>query len=66
MVRGRPGGNSYHHHETGAFSFSALIGLGGGGDWYSRPRSNNASISTGRFNDAEPQNSSLHDLFVDR
>jgi len=41
------GGNSYHYHETGAFSFSARIDLGGAGDWYSRGRPNNASISTG-------------------
>ena len=63
---GQSGGNSYHYHETGAFSFSALIDLGAGGDWYSRGRPNNASISTGRLNDAEPQNSSLHGLFIDR
>ena len=63
---GQSGGNSYHYHETGALSFVALIDLRGGGDWYSRGRPKTASISTGRLNDAEPQNSSLHDLFVDR
>ena len=60
------GGNGYHYHETGAFSFSALIDLGGGGDWYSRGRSNNASISTGRAQRGGPPTSGLCDLFVDR
>lgn len=60
------GGNSYHYHETGAFSFSALIDRGGGGDSYSRGRPNNASISTGRLNDADPRKSSLHGLFIHR
>ena len=63
---GQSGPNSYHYHETGALSFSALIDLGGGGDWYSRGRSNNASIATGRLRDADAQNLSLHGLFIDR
>ena len=63
---GQSGGNGYHYHEMGACSFSALIDRGGGGDWYSPGRSNNASISTGRLDDNDPQNSSLHGLFIDR
>ena len=64
VVWGRPGGNSYHYHETGAFSFRALIDLGEGDDWYSRGWPNNASISTGKPNEADPPGSSLHGLLL--
>jgi hypothetical protein len=65
-VQGRSGGNTYHYHETGAFSFSTLVDLGGGDDWYSDERSNGSTVSTGRRDEGRPQDSPLHGLFIDR
>jgi hypothetical protein len=65
-VQGRSGGNSYHHHETGAYSFSVLLDLGGEQDWFSAGRANGSTISTGSLNADSPQDSPIHGLFVDR
>jgi hypothetical protein len=64
-TQGQSGGNSYHYHETGAFSFSLLLDLGGEEDYYSRGRANNAVTETGSFNEKDPKNSGLHGLVID-
>ncbi|MHC4802350.1 MAG: CRTAC1 family protein [Planctomycetota bacterium] len=65
-VQGRSGGNTYHYHETGAFSFSVLLDLGGADDWYSTDRSDGSTVSTGVPKEDRPQDSPLHGLFIDR
>jgi hypothetical protein len=66
-VQGRSGGNAYHFHETGAFSLSVLLDLGGEDDLYSEPgRSNDQSASYGERVEEDPQASPLHGIFVDR
>jgi len=65
-VQGRSGGNNYHYHETGAFSFSVLLDLGGADDWYSADRSDGSTVSTGVLNEDHPQDSPVHGLFIDR
>jgi transcription elongation factor len=65
-VQGRSGGNNYHYHETGAFSFSVLLDLGGADDWYSADRSDGSTVSTGVLNEDHPQDSPIHGLFIDR
>jgi len=64
-TQGQSGGNSYHYHDTGAFSFSLLLDLGGAEDHYSRGRTNNATTKTGSLNEGNPQNSGLHGLVID-
>ncbi|MHC4416245.1 MAG: hypothetical protein ACYS0G_13265 [Planctomycetota bacterium] len=64
--QGRSGGDDYHYHETGAFSFSVLLDLASSHDWYSSGRSDNQTISTGRLDPSRPHASSIHGLFVDR
>lgn len=64
-TQGQSGGNSYHYQDTGAFSFSALIDLGGQQDHYSRNRANNATTATGNRNEDDPKNSPLHGIVVD-
>ncbi|MDY7109242.1 MAG: hypothetical protein SYC29_11465 [Planctomycetota bacterium] len=64
-TQGQSGGNSYHYHDTGAFSFSLLLDLGGAEDHYSRGRANNATTKTGSRNEKAPKNSGLHGLVID-
>jgi len=64
-TQGQSGGNSYHYHDTGAFSFSLLLDLGGAEDHYSRGRANNAVTATGSLNENDPKNSGLHGLVID-
>lgn len=65
-TQGQSGGDSYHYDRTNAFSFSLLLDLGSQRDWYSSGRGNNATESTGALNEARPQDSSLHGLFIDQ
>jgi hypothetical protein len=65
-TQGQSGGNSYHFEQTGAWSFSLLLDLGGSEDWYSRGRANNAVEVTGSLRADSPQDSDLHGLFIDR
>ncbi len=65
-IQGFSGGNSYHYHETGAFSFSLLMDLGGGNDWYSTKKPNNHTSTQGEPNEATPQNSPQYGLFIDQ
>ena len=65
-TQGQSGGNGYHYHETNALSLSLLIDLGGEDDHYSRGRPNNATTTTGRFNEKTPKNSPLYGIVIDR
>ena len=65
-TQGQSGGNDYHFHTTGAFSFSLLLDLGGKQDLYSRERPSNGSVTTGAANEASPKSSELHGLAIDR
>lgn len=65
-IQGLSGGNSYHWHDTGAFSFSLLLDEGGEPDHYSSGRSNDAVTASGARNDSDPKNSTLHGLVIDR
>jgi hypothetical protein len=65
-IQGLSGGNSYHYHTTGAFSFSLLMDLGGAEDHYSTGRPNDAVSVQGEPNEADPKNSPLHGLVIDR
>lgn len=64
-VLGRSGGDSYHYDADRVFSFSAFFDLGSGRDAYPAGQENNTARSTGQRDEAHPQNSSLHGLFVD-
>lgn len=65
-TQGQSGGDSYHHAETGAFSFSLLLDLGGEIDFSSRERANDAVTKTGEVNEDRPENSSAWGLVIDR
>jgi len=66
---GVSGSNTYHHDETGAFSFSLLVDGGGDADRHrnqrSAPRGDDRVLVTGSRNDVRPARSNLHGLFVD-
>ncbi|MBM4035429.1 MAG: hypothetical protein FJ291_27120 [Planctomycetes bacterium] len=64
-VHGCSSGNSYHHAETGCFSWSLLLDAGGGPDFYSSGRPNNQVLAPGERNDKKPEDSPLHGLFID-
>ena len=64
-IQGGVGGNSYHFHETGAFSFAMLLDLGGDVDHYSTGLENNQVVDGGALNENDPQGSTLHGLFID-
>ncbi|UCD74012.1 MAG: VCBS repeat-containing protein [Phycisphaerales bacterium] len=65
-TQGQSGGNAYHFHDTGAFSFSLLLDLGGGADHYSRGRANDSTTLTGKYNEANAKNSGLHGVVIDQ
>ncbi|MFG0331383.1 MAG: PDZ domain-containing protein [Phycisphaerales bacterium] len=63
---GQSGGDRYHFDATGCYSWSVLLDLGGGHDLYSRgDRTNNVIQATGAPNEKNPENSSVHGLFID-
>jgi len=64
-VHGCSSGNSYHHAETGCFSWSLLLDAGGALDFYSSGRPNSQALAPGALNDKKPEDSSLHGLFID-
>ncbi|MBI2190390.1 MAG: hypothetical protein HYU36_00220 [Planctomycetes bacterium] len=64
-THGQSSGNAYHYRETGCFSFSLFLDAGGTFDIYSTGRPNGQTLSTGSFNEASPQDSGLHGLFID-
>ncbi len=64
-VHGCSAGNSYHHAETGCFSWSLLLDAGGGADFYSSGRPNGQTLAPGERNDKKPEDSPLHGLFID-
>jgi len=64
-VHGCSAGNSYHHAETGCFSWSLLLDAGGASDFYSSGRPNGQVLAPGERNDKKPEDSALHGLFID-
>lgn len=64
-VHGQSGGNNYHYLASECMSWSMLIDAGGGDDVYSSGRENNTSTALGDFNEKNPENSSLHGMFID-
>ncbi len=64
-VHGCSSSNSYHHAETGCFSWSLLLDAGGGADFYSSGRPNGQTLAPGAFNEKKPEESTLHGLFID-
>ena len=65
-TQGRSGGDSYHFHETGAYSLSILLDLGGTEDWYSSGRSQGSVEPLDKISEKNTQNSNQHGLFIDR
>lgn len=64
-THGQSSGNSYHYNETGCFSFSLLLDIGGANDYYSTGRPNGQTLSTGSLNEGSPADSGLHGLYID-
>jgi len=65
-TQGESGGNDYHFAETGAYSFSLLLDLGGDEDFYSRGRRNNETTLNDTIDANSPANSSAHGVTIDR
>jgi hypothetical protein len=66
-IQGRGGGNEYHHLESGGvLSWSLLLDMGGGRDFYNgEGRADGKSFATGAANAEAPVHSDLHGLFID-
>lgn len=65
-VLGRSSRDTYHFDTARVHSFSCFMDLGGGNDAYPTGlRSNHSDVSTGEPNDADPQNATLHGVFLD-
>ncbi len=64
-TQGRSGGNEYHYDESGCFSWSVFLDVGGSTDFYSTGRSNGAVLPTGQPDTSAPHNSPLHGIFID-
>jgi len=64
-THGQGGGNSYHHWESGCFSWSVLLDAGGTADYYSSGRPNGQTIRFDQINEQKPENSGVYGLFID-
>ena len=65
LSQGRSGPNTLHFEPSSCFSWSVLLDAGGSHDLYSTGRPENNVIATGDFNQAKPEESTLHGVFID-
>ena len=63
-TQGQSSGNAYHYASSKCFSFSLLLDADGDRDFYSTGRPNGKTMTTGEKNEAKPEDSGLHGLFI--